>query len=427
MVSRHRQSYRFLLTLAVLTVIAVGAAIVAELADQRNNFEVGSISARIAILAAVLIVGYVVIKLAQNVNIHSDISFQLSGAGLVFCAMILLVIILSITSGNNLLYLILSVLLAAMFVSVVGSRLSLSRIQAVVRFPDHIFAEEIVTFDINVTNRKRLLPAISIAVASQEGESPAAETTSVVELAYFPVIPARTEVCVRIERRFTTRGIYPIRGFLIGTRFPLGFIEQRRLISAEGEIVIYPAMKLTEEFLSQVKPAIGRIESRYRGSGTDLYAIRPYQASDHHHHIDWKATAKTSTLMVREFARDEDWRVTVEFDNRIPSDANDLDEFKTKFESAVSVAAGLLDYLNSQGAEIRLLAGAVDSGYGCGWPHLYAMLRLLAEIAPLIETADETAATAPPPIGAENRIRILPRQLNPLQQGDLALTEEDAK
>ncbi len=427
MVSRHRQSYRFLLTLGVLTVIAVGAAIVAELADRRNDFEMGAAAARIAILAAVIIVGYVVVKLAQNVNIHSDISFQLSGAGLVFCTMILLVVILSITSGNNLLYLILSVLLAAMFVSVVGSRLSLSRIQVGVRFPDHLFAEEVVTFDVNVTNRKRLLPAISIGIASQESESPAGETASVVELAYLPIIPARTEVGMRIERRFAKRGVYPIRGFLIGTRFPLGFIEQRRVIPAEGEIVVYPAMKLPEDFLSQVKPANGQIESLYRGSGTDLYAIRPYQASDHHHHIDWKATAKTSTLMVREFTRDEDWRVTVEFDNRIPADAKDLNEFQAKFESAVSVTAGLLDYLNSQGAEIRLLAGPVDSGYGRGWPHLYLMMRLLAEIAPLIETPGETAA-AVPPVGAENRIRILPQQISSLlEESDPGRNEEAVK
>jgi uncharacterized protein (DUF58 family) len=187
---------------------------------------------------------------------------------------------------------------------------------------------------------------------------------------------------VRIERAFPKRGVYPIKGFLIGTRFPLGFIEQRRYIAADGEIVIYPVMKLPEEFLSIIRPAHGRIESRFRGSGTDLHAIRPYLVSDYQHYIDWKATAKTSSLMVREFTRDDDWRVTVVFENRVSAERATQESFNQRFESAIVLAAGLIGHFTGQGAEVRLVAGNNDSGYGLGQLHLFSMLRLLAELAP---------------------------------------------
>ena len=76
-----------------------------------------------------------VAKLAQSASLHSEYSLQVTNPGLVFSALILLVAILSLSSGNNLLYLFLSILLATMFVSLIGSRLSLSRVDVMVIVP----------------------------------------------------------------------------------------------------------------------------------------------------------------------------------------------------------------------------------------------------------------------------------------------------
>jgi uncharacterized protein (DUF58 family) len=329
--------------------------------------------------------------------------------GLVFSLLILLVVVLSLSSGNNLLYLFLSILLATMFVSLVGSRLSLSRVRISVRYPDHIFAGEQAPFDVTITNRKRLLPAFSVGVAILEAAAGTSEEPRLSELCYVPIIPPGAEAVSRQVRVFAKRGVYPIRGIVLGTRFPLGFIEQRRLVDAEGEVVVYPRHATADRFELLVRQAQGKIESRMRGAGSDLHAIRQYQTSDHHHHIDWKATAKTSVLMVREFTRDDDWRVTVAFDAVVGPELAAEEGFPERFERAIAFTAGLLKRFIDEGADARLVCGGQDTGFAGGEQHLYKMLRLLAEAAPVTGPPAGEASSDDLPADESSRILITPR------------------
>ncbi|HZF37697.1 MAG TPA: DUF58 domain-containing protein, partial [Blastocatellia bacterium] len=298
------------------------------------------------------------------------------------------------------LYLVLSALLATMFVSWAPSRLNLSRIGVSVRFPNHIFAGESAAFDLTVTNGNRLLPAFSLTVAMSEGAAGAQAAAKAKEraqnpseLVYLPIVPARASASARIERGFPKRGVYPINGFVVHSRFPFGFIEQRRRLEAKGEIVVYPAPLPLDEFGHAAPPLLGRVESRAKGSGSDLYAIRRYISSDHRRQIDWKATAKTSQVMVREFTRDDDWRVTVVFDARVEKESASTPEFAEKFERGVTLAASLISQFIRAGVEMRLITipvtdsiiGGNDSGFGIGNAHSYKMFYQLALIAPVTE------------------------------------------
>ncbi|HKQ72983.1 MAG TPA: DUF58 domain-containing protein [Blastocatellia bacterium] len=379
---------------------------ISAIAGQVGEHELAALGSKIALGLALLIVIYVVPRLAQNINFNSEFSVHVPNAGLLFFALILLVTILSLSSGNNLLYLVLAALLATMFVSWVTSRLNLNRIKVSVRFPNHIFAGESAPFDLTVTNRNRLLPVFSLTVAMSEQDPAAPKSKDAqanpIELIYLPVVPAGTSARARIERGFPKRGVYPISGFIVHTRFPFGFIEHRRRLEADGEIVVYPAPRPLDDFRQALPPLLGRIESRAKGSGSDLYAIRQYLSSDHHHHIDWKATAKTSQLMVREFTRDDDWRVTILFDARIDKEQALTPEFVEKFERGVTLAASLLSHFVRAGAETRLITvpitgsmngaisgptpGTDDSGFGAGNTHFYKMFYQLARLAPAPDT-----------------------------------------
>src|SRR5262249_59948199 len=97
------------------------------------------------------------------------------------------------------------------------------------------------------------------------------DAPSPTELVYLPIVPARASASARIERGFPKRGVYPIKGFIVHSRFPFGFIEQRRRLDASGEIVVYPAPLPLDEFGHPLPPMLGRVESRVKGSGSDLY------------------------------------------------------------------------------------------------------------------------------------------------------------
>jgi uncharacterized protein (DUF58 family) len=409
---RQKKSLRFVIISSLLTAAALGAAMISAVAGQIGEYELSGLGSKAALVLALIIVIYVVPRLAHSVKLEylrSEFSIGLPNSGLVFCLLILLVTIIALGSGNNLLYLVLAVMLATIFVSWLASRLSLGRVAVSVRYPDHIFVDEIAPFEATITNRKLLLPTFSAAVAISE-QGPASSGWGLAELAYFPIVPAKTRARMRNERSFPRRGIYQVRGFLLVTKFPFGFIEQRRLIEAPSEIVVYPRPQPPEDFINLAPLAQGRIESRLKGSGSDLYAIRQYQSSDHHHHIDWKATAKTTRLMVREFTRDDDWRVTVAFDARVESEIAGTTDFGEKFEKAVVLAASLIDYFISEGAEVRLLAGGEDSGFGIGGMHCYTMLRQLAQLAPQTDDdggEERTGTLFAPSSGADEQLRVL--------------------
>ena len=143
----------------------------------------------------------------------------------------------------------------------------------------------------------------------------------------------------------------------------------------------------------------GSTVSSRRGSGQDLLALRGYESGDDMRRVDWKATARSGSLTVREFAADDDRRVLVALDSRVrrPDGAAESnlrqrvekqrsgkpsEPESEKFEQCASLAAGVLLLFGSEQAELRLLIDDEDSGYGSGKGHLHECLRRLALAGP---------------------------------------------
>src|SRR5262249_57551585 len=96
-------------------------------------------------------------------------------------------------------------------------------------------------------------------VASRVEAAPKAKegATNTTDLVYLPIVPARASASARIERDFSKRGVYPIKGFIVHSRFPFGFIEQRRRLDASGEKVVYPAPLPLAIFAHPLPPHLG--------------------------------------------------------------------------------------------------------------------------------------------------------------------------
>jgi uncharacterized protein (DUF58 family) len=390
---------------------------------QSGDTDLASLGSKIALVLALGMVVYVLPRLARNVRLdgsRSELWFRLTTGGWLFCAILMVVAILALSTTNNLLYLVLAVLSSTLIVSVVASRLSLIAINVRLRFPDHIFADEPARLEVTLHNRKRILPSFSLAVSASRQPDTHEKAPVLDRLAYFAVVPAGAHSRAQFDTRFPRRGVYPVRGFIISTRFPFGFSERRRLIDASGEIIVYPRPHPLDDFYHLLPITQGQMESPARGSGSDLHAIRRYLRPDHPHHIDWKATAKTTQLMVREFSRDDDWRVTIALDTGSPalpagsSGPHDTgSEFEEKFERAVTLTASLITHFIAEGAEVRLLLGADDVGFGATQAHAYKLLGRLARLS-LSENSAGTGTSEPvslvqrmPALDADDQFKIL--------------------
>jgi uncharacterized protein (DUF58 family) len=409
---RDKQFLRFLIISFLLIAGAIGAALIAAMAGQAGDYEIASVASKVALGLSLAILVYVVPRLARNVRmeyLQAGIALNVMSAGWIFCAFILVVAISALSTGNNLLYMVLAALLATMAVSGVASRLSIGNISVSLRFPDHIFAGDPTQLEVTLNNQKRLIPSFSLTVAATEEKDrralrkkskAEANDLSLGDLAHFAILPARAKAKARVTRTFAKRGVYPVNGFTLRTRFPFGFVERRRYVEASGEVVVYPRPQTLDDFYHLLPLTHGQQESALKGTGSDLYAIRQYLPSDHPRYVDWKATAKTNRLMVREFTRDDDWRVTIALDVAQLVIGNPAEpattptnlpvaKFNAQFEQAVTFAASLLTHFLDEGAEVRLLLGEYDSGFGRENEHRYELLRRLARVTPLLPIENE--------------------------------------
>jgi hypothetical protein len=116
----------------------------------------------------------------------------------------------------------------------------------------------------------------------------------------------------------------------------------------------------------------GEFVSFMRGRGTELYRIREATPQDPGRFVDWKATAKTGQLKVREFTREDERRLRLVFDNPEPGRVS-----MPAYERAVSLAASLACHFNTENIDLSYAGSCYDGGL-----HLADFLRYLATVQP---------------------------------------------
>ena len=294
---------------------------------------------------------------------------QITFSGFVFTAVLVLVGIAAFVSANNLMFLLFAALLATFLISGLVNRLGLAGLELNLVVPEHIAAGRYVTGRLRIRNTKLFVPSFSLHLSG----SPQTGLTS--EL-YIPVIPAAARLDEPVELIFAKRGIYKENTFSFTSRFPFGFTQRRAQVRLDHEVIVYPSIDPLAGFAEFALDIAGEIESRQRGRGNDFYRIRPYEASESARHVDWRATAHTGKVQVREFARDQDDSATIFLD----LDVDDADA--DWFEVAVHCCAYLLWRLTEKGTPVRLLTQRFDMRVPEGGT-IYGILRYLALVAPL--------------------------------------------
>lgn len=395
-------------TLLVLGGLAT--AVLTWLARRTSDWELTRWGAILSLVFIALISIFVVPPLVKRVGRESkafDPPLRLTSGGVIFCGIFLVVGLAAYNTGNNLLFLVFSVLASTLFVSWAAARAQLRDLSVSARFPDHIFAGEPAPVLVGLRNSKRALPSFSVLVEWRhqlEREPPRKILRRLARrprfdkqpLAYFMHVPRRSRAEQRVEQTFPRRGHVLVTGFELSTRFPFGFFRLRRRLRARNvDLVIYPKLEPASDELHLLPMNIGRQLSARRGAGHDLHSLREYLPQDDVRHIDWKATARARHLVVREFTSEDERRVHVVLDTRARNDEDDADKASARFERGVTLAASLVAHFIEERAEVRLTLGDEPGGYGAGQEHLYASLRRLAIVAPEADAPTPRESSAP--------------------------------
>ena len=219
---------------------------------------------------------------------------SLTGLGLQYLLALLAVGAFSVNTGNNLLYLVFSIMLGLFLVSGILSRRALQGLQVVEVVEGSLFARS------RGGLRLRLRDGGGGRLRGLELHLDLEDTP--VEPGFLGAAGPEGDATVVLQARPGRRGWLTLRSLELRTRFPFGMVEKSRFIPLDQPLLVLPHPRM-----GSVRPGAWRGEGRRpqhrEGTGAPLGA-RPLRRGDPPGRMHWKRTAQRGQPWVRTFDED---------------------------------------------------------------------------------------------------------------------------
>lgn len=253
------------------------------------------------------------------------------------------------------------------------------------------FGEE-VALDVEMVNDK-LLPltwlhvedAMPLALTIRGGSVVSSRSDRTRDLQQvLPMLPfqrVRRHLVVVCDRR----GVHRFGPAHLRSGDPIGYRQRHGSVPFSEELLVYPKVFRLETAGIASRVPLGDHRSRLRllSDPSRVAGVRDYRPGDPLRHIDWRATARSTSLLVREFEPTYALRVATFVDFRVPELRWDTPH-PPELEFAVAVAASVISDLAARRVAVGLYAAATVEGRGIARPPssspaaLPEMLELLA-------------------------------------------------
>lgn len=381
--------------------LALAVALFSAAVAQQGRILLAAVTTVLSLAMAAWVAIAIVPNLARRTSLRwfvYQVDYRLTREGMVYLGVVAILILASVNTGNNLLFMMLACSIAGILISGVLSRAVLTGIDLKFDLPEHIFAAQPVLAELELRNEKPLWPSFSLRVIGSTKKGAAQILTRPV---FFPYIPRLGCARQKVELTFPHRGVYRQDSFGIRTRFPFGFFEKTRHVDSELQIVVYPQVEPTDHFYEVLPLLSGEMVTYFRGRGHELHSLRDYLPTDSARSVDWKVTARAGHLMVREFAREDERRVMLVLDPFIgappktvsaavapdvapqPSASDLAAAAHTQlFERAVSMAACIAWHFNEINSVLQFRTNRFATPMAHAEEIIYDALRELATIQP---------------------------------------------
>jgi len=296
----------------------------------------------------------------------------------------LLIAAAALNTGNNLLYLILSVMLSLSLLAVCILWTDLWRVSAEISLEGPVYAKDETGLKVRVKNGKPM-PAYSLDILAADALSPG----------YCGIVSPHGQTDLQLRVRFDRRGLHSRRTFSVRSTFPFVLVESEKIMKVSGEVLVYPEMLDVSSLVSELSGGLGGgVTAPTPADENDLYSLRDFRYGDDRRRIHWKASAKTDGLVVRDYALGASRKVTILVDNltepvnrpsgwvrepTFPARAKRDDEAgDMRFEKVISLAASLARDFIEDGCLVRVLSCRKVVPFGSGAEHIFKVLDILA-------------------------------------------------
>jgi uncharacterized protein (DUF58 family) len=261
--------------------------------------------------------------------------FRLPMEGRVFLVMLCVLFIGSLLGRSNSLLLVFCSLAGPFVINGFLIFAMLQRLTVTRDAPQRMMAGECVAVEVQLTNRKRVLPSWMMSVRDR------AETIDEVvepEVLFVHVPRGGTQVSA-YQLSLASRGRATLGPVEIHSRFPLGIVDRGLQFDLPAQILVYPRIgRLTHSWRRLTETTHTSSQSARQSShqADTFHTMRDYHSGDDPRTIHWRTSARRNELMVREFRDQRDTPVVLLLDGWRPASAKPRDP---AMELAISFAA----------------------------------------------------------------------------------------
>jgi uncharacterized protein (DUF58 family) len=276
------------------------------------------------------------------------------------------------------------------------------RVRISVNHVDRICAGEALPVDVEVEQLGRLAADLYVL----PHRLPGGIVSEPEEGLPVPALRRGEKARLRLGLRCWKRGVYRLRGVRVESDFPSLLMVASSRFEEERPLMVYP--KFTR--LARLQLPTGR---RYHPGGVALASSlgesfefignREYREGDSVRDIDWRATARLSKPIIREYRDEYFLRVAVILDTHIPKQAGQVE--RDTFEHAVSLSAGISDYMARQEYLVDIFAAGPNLYHLTAGRSLAYLDQILDILACVEENPEEPFAVIEPEI-MENLAKI---------------------
>ena len=285
--------------------------------------------------------------------------------GIGYVVACILVAVAATNTGNNALYIVLSVMLGVLVVSGLSSRVNLRKLEFELEPPTEVFANRPFHMRLHVRHRGWLLPRWLLVFALGDRGQPL----------LVPYLPRRGSSRGWLEMLVNRRGRHRFGWVHVGSIFPLGFFHKGLRYRVDSEVLVYPELYPAATTAPERASSRGEGFAQRVGWGHDLHSLRAFRSGDDPRRIHWKQTARTGNMVFTEREAEEGRRLSIVCDNAVGELA---DEASSRFERLVSEAAtAAVDYL-ARGFEVELVTRDERLPYASGPLQRRSILETLA-------------------------------------------------
>ena len=218
-----------------------------------------------------------------------------TGAGLVFGAILLLMLVGSLNYQNNLGLLFTFLTTAIVLVSMNHTWFNLLGLDVTARGGARVFSGDPAIFEILITAKSlRRRTDLRLFTAGH--------------VTRFTDLDPGATASARLALPTLRRGICPLGRLTLETRYPLGLFRSWCYLDIAAEVMVYP--RPADQAPAPLPSSTGREGARgdKDPGADDFVGLRGYRPGDSPRQLDWKAYSRGRGLLAKQFGRDRsDW------------------------------------------------------------------------------------------------------------------------